>query len=239
MFGLLGGKRLIIFLVIAAVFVLFGRTAMANIQANNSAEASQASQQTYEVGTPTAAPIPKDALRLRIIANSDSAADQALKLEVRDVIVVKVAGLLKNAKNVNQAKAIVTAHVAQLQALAQQVVRAHGFRYDVKANVGMVPFPTKIYGDKVYPAGNYEALRFIIGKGQGQNWWCVLFPPLCFIDLADGDAVPNTAGFPDLPPIETLNVQTADGKSTKVQVRLLSADLGEELWKSIHGMFRG
>lgn len=235
MFGLLGGRRLLVFLVIAALFVVFGRVALANTQADAGTSAS--SQQTVEVGAPTAAPIPKDALRLRIIANSDSAADQQLKREVRDVIVVKVAALVKNAKNADEAREIVTQHKAELQALAQQVVQAHGFRYDVKANVGEVPFPTKVYGNKVYPAGNYEALRFIIGKGQGQNWWCVLFPPLCFVDIADGDAVPNTAGFPDLPPVETLSVNNADGKSTQVQVRLLSVDLGEEMVKSIHNWF--
>jgi stage II sporulation protein R len=233
MFGLLGGRRLVMFLVFAVVVGLLGRVALAGVQPKS------ASDDPIQVGTPHDAPIPKQALRLRIIANSDSAADQQLKLEVRDAVVIKVASMVKDAKNANQAKAIVTKHIDSLQTLAQQVVDEHGFRYDVKANVGEVPFPTKVYGNRVYPAGNYEALRLIIGKGQGQNWWCVLFPPLCFIDIADGDAVPNTAGFPDLPPVETLQVKNMAGKTTQVQVRLLSADYGEELWKSIRGWLHG
>ncbi|QQE81498.1 stage II sporulation protein R [Alicyclobacillus sp. SO9] len=204
-------------------------------QASKPADLTVSSQ--VDPAVPHDAPIPKNALRLRIIANSDSAADQQLKREVRNAVVVQVAKLIKGATTEAQAQKIVTNHLPSLKSLAVQVVHQHGFRYDVKAKVGKVPFPTKVYGNRVYPAGNYKALRFILGKGQGKNWWCVLFPPLCFVDIADGDAVPNTGGFPDLPPLETITVPNLQGKPTKVAVRLASVDYGEELWKTVKQWF--
>lgn len=185
------------------------------------------------IAEPSSAPIPKEALRLRIIANSDSNKDQSVKLQVRNAVVMEVAQYLKNAKSAPQARAMVEAHIPQLQALATQVVRQNGLTYAVQTEVGKVPFPTKIYGNQVYPAGIYEALRIKLGKAVGKNWWCVLFPPLCFIDITDGDAVPNTAGFPDLPPLETIQVPNTSGTMTTVQVRLASVDYGEELWHAV------
>lgn len=242
----MGWKRLILFM--SAVIIVIGSVHLwqrahgpgpaAASTPNPAANPTDVTQPVdYSVGVPNQAPIPQDALRLRIIANSDSAQDQQLKREVRNVIVVQVGQLLKNTKTESEAQKIVTEHVSELDALAQSVVREKGFNYKVKANVGLVPFPTKVYGNRVYPAGNYEALRFIIGKGQGSNWWCVLFPPLCFIDIADGDAVPNTGGFPDLPPLETITVNNAEGQPTPVQVRLASVDYGEELWKTLRKWF--
>lgn len=247
----MGWKRLMIFLL--AVFLLAGggraiermaghgqgtgTTAVVQGLSQVSQSAQLVKPTLYNPAVPHDVSIPKDALRLRIIANSDSAKDQELKREVRDAIVVQVATLLQHAKTEPEAQKIVSAHLQQLQSLAQTVVRKHGFSYDVKANVGTVPFPTKVYGNRVYPAGNYKALRLILGKGQGQNWWCVLFPPLCFIDIADGDAVPNTGGFPDLPPLETLTVKNLQGQPTKVQVRLATVDYGEELLKAMKNWF--
>ena len=116
-------------------------------------------------------------------------------------------------------------------------MKQKGYPYAVHTDVGQVPFPTKLYGNTVYPAGNYEALRIVIGSGLGQNWWCVLFPPLCFVDIASGDAIPNTGGFPDLPPLETLSVPGVDGKPENVQVRMALLDYGEELWKGANHWF--
>lgn len=189
------------------------------------------------VATPHDAPIPKQALRLRIIANSDSAADQRLKRIIRDNVVVEVGQWVKHAKNATQARQIVERHIPQIEATAQKVEHANGVHEKIKTDVGQVPFPTKIYGNRVYPAGNYEALRITIGKGQGANWWCVLYPPLCFIDITEGDAVPNTGQFPDLPPLETIKVQTANGRKTSVQVRLASVDYGEAVLKAVKQLF--
>ena len=224
-------KRLFIFLFAIALVVGVGRWAM-GVPAGGAGK----TQASYNIAVPHDAPIPKQALRLRIIANSDSTADQNTKRAVRDAIVLKVAGLLKNAKTPSQARAIVRSDLPQLRTIALDVVRKRGYTYPVTANVGIVPFPTKIYGNQVYPAGNYEALRIVLGQGKGQNWWCVLFPPLCFIDIADGDAVPNTGGFPDFPPLETVQVPNGSGGTTEVAVRLATLDYGEELWKSVKNM---
>ncbi|MDQ0189442.1 stage II sporulation protein R [Alicyclobacillus cycloheptanicus] len=224
-------KRLAVLVMAAVCVVGIGRMMAAHAQ--NKAQASNADAALYNVAEPHDTPIPSEALRLRIIANSDRSSDQAVKLDVRNAVVVQVAQWLKGAKSEAQAKQIVIDHEPQIEALATKVVRQHGFTYAVRTDVGKVPFPTKIYGNQVYPAGEYEALRITLGSGQGQNWWCVLFPPLCFVDIADGDAVPNTGGFPDLPPLETIEVPGSDGQPTQVQVRLASVDYGEELWHAI------
>lgn len=236
-------KRLAVFLLTAVCVVgvgqvLMSRTASAASGTQPAKTAHQSANDNddatlYNIATPNDTPIPSEALRLRIIANSDRSDDQAVKLDVRNAVVAEVAGWLTNAHSSAEARAIVTRHIPQIEALAKKVVRQHGFTYAVTTNVGRVPFPTKIYGNQVYPAGNYEALRITLGSGRGKNWWCVLFPPLCFVDIADGDAVPNTAGFPDLPPLETIQVPSMNGQPTKVQVRLASVDYGEELWHTL------
>lgn len=133
--------------------------------------------------------IPEDSIRLRILANSDSVEDQALKRRVRDAIVEQMNTWVKGPTTLEEARIIVNSHIPELEAVVDQVIQENGYRYTYKVELGIVPFPAKMYGDKVYPAGDYEALRVTIGEGAGQNWWCVLFPPLCFVDTAKGEAV--------------------------------------------------
>lgn len=235
-------KRLIVFVAVMAALVGVGRVALANQLPSGTGWTSGIGARggtsltgvasVYNPAVPHDAPIPQEALRLRIIANSDSNADQSTKRAVRDAVVFQVAKLLQGVTTSTQARAVVIHNMPQLQQIALNVVHQRGYNYTVKANVGMVPFPTKLYGNQVYPAGNYEALRIVLGQGQGQNWWCVLFPPLCFVDIADGDAVPNTAGFPDLPPLETIQVPSVTGGTTQVAVRVAALDYGQELWRT-------
>lgn len=224
-------KRMLVFLAAMACLVGVGRT-LTHHGVNGLTTKTEADT-LYNIATPHDAPIPQEALRLRIIANSDSTNDQNLKLAVRDAIVLRVGALVKSAKNSTQARSILEAHMTDLNTLAASVVRSHGYTYGVATTIAKVPFPTKIYGNRVYPAGNYEALRITLGQGAGQNWWCVLYPPLCFVDIADGDAVPNTGNFPDLPPIETIQVKGQNGQNVKVQVRSMAVDYGEELYKTL------
>lgn len=227
----MSAKRLMIFLTAVLSIVAMKRFMFHSTQSTNN------SSFLHNIATPQDAPIPKEALRLRVIANSDSAADQTLKLQVRNAVVLKVGQLLHGAKTPDEAREILMKEIPTLQQVALQVVHAHGNPYGVQTEVAKVPFPTKVYGNQVYPAGNYEALRIVLGAGKGANWWCVLFPPLCFVDIAEGDAVPNTGGFPDLPPLETVQVPGPNGNPTKVQVRLASLDYGEELWQTVKNMF--
>lgn len=133
-------------------------------------------------------PIPQESIRLRIIANSDSVQDQWLKREVRDALIDKMNSWADQIKTYEEAQEFVAARLPELQQVVDQTMRERGFAYKAVVDFGQVPFPTKMYGSYVYPAGEYQALRVSIGEAQGQNWWCVLFPPLCFIDMSNADA---------------------------------------------------
>ncbi|MEI2400621.1 stage II sporulation protein R [Paenibacillus sp. FSL P4-0081] len=135
--------------------------------------------------------IPQESIRLRILANSDGAGDQLVKRQIRDQVVEQinqwVAGL-EDPQSLEQARALIQSHLPELNDLVGGELARRGIDYSYKVELGTVPFPTKMYGGRVYPAGEYEALRVTLGAGKGQNWWCVLFPPLCFIDAGSGDA---------------------------------------------------
>lgn len=130
-------------------------------------------------------------IRLHVIANSDSPEDQALKRDVRDVIINYMKGQLNGSKDIEQTKYIINKDMSTIEEMASKEIAAHNKNYPVKAMLGTYPFPTKTYGDIALPAGNYQALRVVIGKGEGANWWCVLFPPLCFVDATHG-TVPDS-----------------------------------------------
>lgn len=143
-------------------------------------------------------PIPEQSIRLRVLANSDSPEDQWLKREVRDEIIEAMKSYVGDISDVKQAREIMGKHLPEINEMVQKAVYDRGFTYKTDVVLGQVEFPTKMYGDYVYPAGNYEALRVTIGEGLGQNWWCVLFPPLCFVDMANGEAVnPDEGNVPE------------------------------------------
>ncbi|MFD1435361.1 stage II sporulation protein R [Kroppenstedtia eburnea] len=133
--------------------------------------------------------IPDEAIRLRILANSDSEGDQRVKRQVRDEVIREIGTWAQKPTTLKEARQLVRSRLPRLEGIAEQTLRDNGFSYPVKVRFGEVPFPTKLYGDKVYPAGKYEALLISIGEGKGDNWWCVLFPPLCFVDMSNGDAL--------------------------------------------------
>ena len=118
-------------------------------------------------------------IRLHVIANSDSEEDQALKLMVRDRILEEAEALCDPEGGLEEAYDILQANLDRLSAAGQEVVEAQGYDYPVRAALEESWFPTKEYTDFALPAGNYIALKVTIGEGSGQNWWCVVFPPLC------------------------------------------------------------
>jgi stage II sporulation protein R len=130
-------------------------------------------------------------VRLHVIANSDSQEDQALKLQVRDAIIQYMKSELSNSKDIKQTISIINADLSKIEEVSREVIKNNNSSYSVKASLGNYPFPTKTYGDITLPAGDYQALRVVIGKGEGKNWWCVLFPPLCFIDATHGTIPDN------------------------------------------------
>ena len=118
-------------------------------------------------------------VRLHVIANSDSQDDQTLKLQVRDAVLEQAAVYLEEVSDVESAVAVLTAHLEELSLVGQAVVEREGYSYPVAAQLGSTHFPTKYYDGFALPAGDYQALRVVIGAGEGENWWCVAFPTLC------------------------------------------------------------
>ena len=124
--------------------------------------------------------------RLHVIAASDSKEDQNLKYIVRDNLLEYMNQISKDTTSKEEAMTIAVAHEENFYNIAKQTIEEQGYDYDIKINIGNFNFPTKNYGDISLPAGNYDALRVEIGPAQGQNWWCVMFPPLCFVDVSSG-----------------------------------------------------
>ncbi len=123
-------------------------------------------------------------LRLHIIANSDSEADQAVKLQIRDAITEAFQDDFSAAADKDAACALAEALLPEAEAIANHVLEEQGFSERASASLTFCYFPEKTYGDMTFPAGYYDALRITIGEAKGQNWWCVLYPPLCFTDVS-------------------------------------------------------
>lgn len=124
--------------------------------------------------------------RLHVIANSNSKEDQDLKYKVRDSLIKYMNDICKNCKTKQESLELVTTHQDIFKKIAYETVKAEGFNYNVNIEIGNFEFPTKEYGDISLPAGFYDALKVEIGEAKGRNWWCVMFPPLCFVDVSSG-----------------------------------------------------
>lgn len=131
-------------------------------------------------------------LRFHVRANSDSREDQALKLKVRDAVGAFMEQKLAHAADREECMRMVQQHLPQIVSTAEQTIRQEGYVYPVSAQIGTVDFPQKTYGNYTFPAGDYEALNLVIGSGKGQNWWCVMYPNMCFhgavYEVVDEDA---------------------------------------------------
>lgn len=126
--------------------------------------------------------IAKEIIRFHVIANSDSDKDQALKLKVKDAVVVALEEPLEDAGSIEDARNILIENIPLINQVALNNIKEEGYDYGVNVNLSDTYFPTKIYGDMTFPPGIYEAVRIEIGEAKGKNWWCVMFPPLCFVD---------------------------------------------------------
>ena len=130
--------------------------------------------------------ISKSVFRLHVLANSNSDEDQALKYKVRDNLLNYMNNICSNCSSKEEAISLVTEHKDEFKQVALETIKNEGYNYDVNINIGNFEFPTKQYGDISLPAGYYDALRVEIGETKGRNWWCVMFPSLCFIDISSG-----------------------------------------------------
>lgn len=133
--------------------------------------------------------IPSEAIRLRILANSNHESDQELKRKIRDEVNQEINVWVAELTSVEEAREVISSRLDEIESIAQEVMERENNVQEVDVSFGKTVFPTKLYGQYLYPAGEYEAIKISLGAGEGENWWCVLFPPLCFLDFNSGTAV--------------------------------------------------
>ncbi|MGG3160758.1 stage II sporulation protein R [Geobacillus stearothermophilus] len=174
-------------------------------------------QQT-NAGANAVVAIPDEAIRLRILANSDADKDQQLKRKVRDAVNAQINGWVAELTSVDEAKRVIRSHLPEIEQTVARVLRQEQSSQSYHVQFGSVQFPTKVYGNYVYPAGTYDALLITLGEGKGANWWCVLFPPLCFLDFSNGDAVmmaANRSPAGTNEPVSAESVRSREAGSTQ------------------------
>jgi len=136
--------------------------------------------------------IASEIIRFHVIANSDSREDQALKLKVKEALTDALRPTLENAKDINEARTLLADKLSTLETLSNEIIHENGYTYTASASIERGYFPLKVYGDLSLPPGEYEAVRVELGSAAGQNWWCIMFPPLCFVD-ATYSIVPDSS----------------------------------------------
>lgn len=161
--------------------------------------------------------IPGEAIRLRILANSDFEKDQAIKRKVRDAVNAQITLWVQDLTSMEKARTVINSKLPEIQAISEKVVREQGSTQSVKVEFGKVQFPTKLYGQFLYPAGEYQAILITLGSGEGANWWCVLYPPLCFLDFSNGVAVSDGFNEEKKAKAKTVRAEKPKAKSEKVK----------------------
>lgn len=139
-----------------------------------------------EVVDSTIEDISEKLIRFHVIANSDEEKDQALKLKVRDEVLKYIQPMLKDSKDIDNSREILKRENENILNIARTVIESNGYSYKVDSTLSREYFPVKTYGNITLPQGEYEAYRILIGSGEGKNWWCVMFPPICFVDVTKG-----------------------------------------------------
>ncbi|WP_226087970.1 stage II sporulation protein R [Mesobacillus sp. S13] len=163
-----------------------------------------------EVTAKEAMIIPNEAIRLRILADSDLEKDQNIKRLIRDEVNKEITKWVQELTSIEAAREVIKSKLPEIQVIAEGVIAAEGANQSVKTEFDKVQFPTKLYGQFLYPAGEYEAILITIGEGEGANWWCVLYPPLCFLDFSNGEA--TSEGFDENDSKGDVKVETADAE---------------------------
>lgn len=163
--------RIFVILILLSLFILISAISYVDAVSNNIADS---------------------VFRLHVIANSNRKEDQELKLKVRDELLSYMNIISKDSTSKKEAMQIANEHKEEFTQIAEKVIKENGYNYTVNVQIGKADFPTKYYGDITLPAGTYDALKVQIGEAKGQNWWCVMFPPLCFVDVSTGIVPDNS-----------------------------------------------
>ena len=150
------------------------------------------------VGHASSLVIPDEAIRIRVIANSDSEYDQTIKKEIKTNIQYKLYDLLKNAKGINEARKIINDNLNDIDNEVYTVLESNHYNLNYKINYGLNYFPSKEYKGTSYNEGYYESLVITLGNGEGNNWWCVLFPPLCLLEAEESENIEYTSYVKEL-----------------------------------------
>ena len=150
------------------------------------------------IGSVSSMVIPEDALRIRVIANSNSEYDQEIKNEVKQVIQYKMYNLLKDTKGVDEARIVINSNLNNIDKEVSDVLKNNNYELGYKINYGLNYFPSKEYKGVIYEEGYYESLVITLGSGEGDNWWCVLFPPLCLLEAESSDDIEYTSYVKEL-----------------------------------------
>jgi stage II sporulation protein R len=170
-----------------------------------------------------AARIAPQILRFHVLANSNCSADQKLKLKVRTQLLNLIYDDLGENASLKETKSFVLSHKKALEEKAEQYMNHLGYHYSAHMKLTNCYFPKKIYGDMVFPCGNYEALQVTLGKGRGHNWWCVLYPPLCFVDSSYA-VVPENSKKTLRDSISPADYRKLNRKEVKIHIRLKLTD---------------
>lgn len=166
--------------------------------------------------------IPDEAIRLRILANSNTDADQQLKRLIRDEVNAQINSWVKDMTDIKEARDLIEEQLPEIKKTVARVLneqgKSQGFNVEYSDEIS---FPAKLYGSYLYPAGQYEAVLITLGEGEGENWWCVLFPPLCFLDFSSGTSVAEAEVNADAEPVDVAVEAPLEEEKPKVKFFLL------------------
>lgn len=204
-------KYFIIALLISALFLCLLNWDSQNVQALQKGIASQV-------------------IRFHVLANSDSQEDQKIKLKVRDGVVALVQQKLKKAESKEEAKKIIQKNLSRIKREANKILKEEHYESRAVARLTKEEFPVKVYGDTVFPAGEYETLQVEIGKAEGHNWWCVMYPSLCLVDESVA-VVPEESKEKLRDSLTKEEYETITQEKPAVKYRFKIAELWNGLWK--------
>lgn len=194
-------KRFIIILLLLFLFMCFSIISYASNISNN---------------------LENNIFRLHILANSNSSLDQSLKLKVRDNIINYLENLCDNCKSKTDFLTIINKNLNNIENIAINTIIDNGFSYPISIEIGNFYFPTKHYGNISFPAGDYDGIRIKIGDANGENWWCSLFPPLCFTDISSGIIdYTSSKNLENNISSEEFNIVSSDNKIYKLKFKLI------------------
>lgn len=174
--------------------------------------------------------ISNSCLRLHVIANSDSSEDQALKLKVRDAVLKGANNIFDNITTKNDANKVIQDNIENIKNVAQNEVKTQGYEYSVVCSLEKTYFPTRQYDNFTLPAGEYDALKVVIGSGKGKNWWCVMFPPLCTNGIENKDAI---AYFEKNLSKDEFALITDSTQNRNIEIRFKVVELFEEFKQKV------